>query len=227
MKFSAFFVSILILLFIHVILVIFSLSSRSKHFYSKLKYAKKYMVNNKIKLNFCFFKILKRKFSNVWKHITIILTMTTLLLILTLVLNGLSPNKQLVNPFTKKENELFIILFVLIIFFYVFDWIYLGITIYMTKYIKDWITINDSFNPNSFLENLFEEDAIVEQVDLMIKTYSFRYKKLSFHNTFNTIKDRYIKEYVYFWMVQDYDTLKINDKKASLNMFYDIYTRTK
>nr|WP_233736908.1 hypothetical protein [Mycoplasmopsis agalactiae] len=124
-----------------------------------------------------------------------------------------------------NADSLFKVAILFIVLFGIIDLAFFAyVIVLLVKFLK-WKKLN-SLNPDWVeLTQLFDKEVICEQVDVVHSKYTFQYSKLSFSNTVDSIKDKNIEKYIYYWLVQDYDRLRVNNKIANINMFYDLYHR--
>lgn len=226
MEFGTFFLGLFILLATHTLAIIFVASSRSKHFISKIYYARTYVINNQLKVRNIFFNKLLKTYQVFVRYIAILLFFNLSLYVLMSLSAAIDPNTgKLLNPFRSK---LFIIFFAINILFSIADFTGLAWIILTKRKIKEWIKFNNSTKAKVHFESLlnFKETKIVyEQVDPIAKNYLFQYDKLSFNNTMDYLKEKNLSNYIYYWLIQDFSHLKINNKQANINMFLFAYSK--
>ncbi|CBH40987.1 MAG0920 family protein [Mycoplasmopsis agalactiae] len=216
MEFKELFIILAILFSLHATILILLLSSKAKHFHAKITYAKKYLIKHKIKVNNMFFE-----------EANSILRIALIISIVPLIINFLL---IIISVFLAKNthdnaDSLFKVAILFIVLFGIIDLAFFAyVIVLLVKFLK-WKKLN-SLNPDWVeLTQLFDKEVICEQVDVVHSKYTFQYSKLSFSNTVDSIKDKNIEKYIYYWLVQDYDRLRVNNKIANINMFYDLYHR--
>nr|WP_307924927.1 hypothetical protein [Mycoplasmopsis bovis] len=125
----------------------------------------------------------------------------------------------------NKTDDLFKVAILFIAIFGILDLIFFTYLIVLLVKFINWKKLNSQSSEWIELTQLFDTSVICEQVDVVHSKYTFQYSKISFSNTLDQIRDKNLNKYIYYWLVQDYDSLKVNNKIANINMFYDLYHR--
>ncbi|EIN15252.1 Hypothetical protein, predicted transmembrane protein [Mycoplasmopsis agalactiae 14628] len=216
MEFKELFIILAILFSLHATILILLLSSKAKHFHAKITHAKKYLIKHKIRVNNMFFEEAN---SVLWTALIISIVPLIVNFLLIIVSVFLAKNTH------DNADGLFKVAILFIVLFGVIDLAFFAyVIVLLVKFLK-WKKLNSLSSNWTELTQLFDKEVICKQVDVVHSKYTFQYSKLSFSNTVDSIKDKNIEKYIYYWLVQDYDTLRVNNKIANINMFYDLYHR--
>ncbi|QSB07458.1 hypothetical protein JS510_03040 [Mycoplasma tauri] len=216
MHFKEFFIIILMLMLMHASILVIMLSSRFKHLYAKLTSVRSYILRKKIGLKNCFFK-------HLYKPLAILITLAagSLIINIFLILISFFLNK------TDLESEQIVYKLALVFLcsFLLFDFLLFVFIIVLLAKFKSWKKINEANPEWKEIQTYFDNEIVIEQIDIINYRYVFEYSKFRFFNVKESFKPSDYKTYIYYWIVQDYEHLLINNKNANLNMFYDLYHR--
>ncbi|MBT1322982.1 hypothetical protein HYD97_03690 [Mycoplasmopsis bovis] len=216
MEFKELFIILAILFSLHATILVLLISSKAKHFHTKITLAKKYLLKHKIRIDNIFFDEAKSIL-----RIGLIIGILALLVNVSLIIISVLLTKHNEN----KTDDLFKVAILFIAIFGILDLIFFTYLIVLLVKFINWKKLNSQSSEWIELTQLFDPSVICEQVDVVHSKYTFQYSKISFSNTLDQIRDKNLNKYIYYWLVQDYDSLKVNNKIANINMFYDLYHR--